>query len=617
MSKLTRRDFLRLSTVAAAGALAAACAKTEAPTATPEAKAAAPTATPKPAEPTATPEPAAKPWPRGDVPRNRIYVQMFQGGGGQYSDTGISGPWASGFCHQCGYASGLEGLAYFSAHGNKHYPWLAESHEYNDDATELTVYIRKGAEWSDGTPFTAHDVAFTVNTLIAKAPDLRDSSAVAKFVKEAVVVDDHTVKLTFNEPNWRFFFTYFTFRFDRGVYMVPKHIYETVEGDYREFMFQDFEKGWPVVTGPYQITRDETQHKYFDLRYEWWADKIGLMRMPRVERIIMLPFSEHTLAAELIINNELDQGPEFPPTTIRSIIESAPHCITHTGREKPYGYVDWWPLSLMFNTLEKPYDDARVRWAMALAIDQQQLVDIGQIGAGQVTSVPYPFYPPLMKYIEGAKDIIDQYNVLEVNLQKSADLMMEAGFTKDSAGFWVDAEGNRPDANIYAAETFFSDIAPLAAEQLRTAGFDATHVMPPDVWAAKDDGRARLHMWGHGGSIADPFYTLNMYHIDKVRPTGESCGDNRPRWGNQAFSDIVDEMNGTPMEDPKILDQFRAAIEIWLRELPEVPLIQYYHRIPYNTNYWTNWPTEENPYINGAQRHLTFPLLLWNLEPTQ
>ena len=39
-------------------------------------------------------------------------------------------------------------------------------------------------------------------------------------------------------------------------------------------MFQDFDKGWPVVTGPYQITRDETQHKYFDLRYEWWADNL-------------------------------------------------------------------------------------------------------------------------------------------------------------------------------------------------------------------------------------------------------------------------------------------------------------------------------------------------------
>ena len=73
----------------------------------------------------------------------------------------------------------------------------------------------------------------------------------------------------------------------------------------------------------------------------------------------------------------------------------------------------------------------------------------------------------------------------------------------------------------------------------------------------------------------------------------------------------------TPVDDPKMMELFRDAMVIWLRELPEVPLVQYFHRIGYNTTYWTNWPTEENPYINGAQRHLTFPILLWNIQPTQ
>jgi peptide/nickel transport system substrate-binding protein len=48
-----------------------------------------------------------------------------------------------------------------------------------------------------------------------------------------------------------------------------------------------------------------------------------------------------------------------------------------------------------------------------------------------------------------------------------------------------------------------------------------------------------------------------------------------------------------------------------------LPICQFFHRIPMNTTYWTNWPTEDNPYINGAPWHLTFPLLLWGLEPTQ
>ena len=46
---------------------------------------------------------------------------------------------------------------------------------------------------------------------------------------------------------------------------------------------------------------------------------------------------------------------------------------------------------------------------------------------------------------------------------------------------------------------------------------------------------------------------------------------------------IVDQMAATPMGDAKIFDQFRSAFEIWFRNLPEVPLVQWYHRILTNT----------------------------------
>jgi peptide/nickel transport system substrate-binding protein len=63
------------------------------------------------------------------------------------------------------------------------------------------------------------------------------------------------------------------------------------------------------------------------------------------------------------------------------------------------------------------------------------------------------------------------------------------------------------------------------------------------------------------------------------------------------------------------MDLYLKALEIFLDELPDAPVQQWLHRIPYNQTYWTNWPTVDNPYVNGAFWHLTFPLVLQNLKP--
>ena len=74
-----------------------------------------------------------------------------------------------------------------------------------------------------------------------------------------------------------------------------------------------------------------------------------------MERVINVGFTDDTKAAELMINNEIDHCLDLRPRTIETILIQAPHVITFSGRDKPYGYVDWWPISMYFNTLEEPY----------------------------------------------------------------------------------------------------------------------------------------------------------------------------------------------------------------------------------------------------------------------
>jgi peptide/nickel transport system substrate-binding protein len=117
--------------------------------------------------------------------------------------------------------------------------------------------------------------------------------------------------------------------------------------------------------------------------------------------------------------------------------------------------------------------------------------------------------------------------------------------------------------------------------------------------------------------VNDPYHTLRLYQSVSVAVPGAHLV-NFTKWKNEAYDRIVDEVFATDMQDTaRLMDLFRKAMAIWIPELPDIPLTHFYHRIPMNTTYWKNWPTAENPYVNGAFWHLTYAMVLWNLQPTQ
>ena len=88
------------------------------------------------------------------------------------------------------------------------------------------------------------------------------------------------------------------------------------------------------------------------------------------------------------------------------------------------------------------------------------------------------------------------------------------------------------------AVPLFGDIAPIVAEQLRQAGFFCQHKAPPDVWAAKVDGRASMFLFGHGGATIDPYDTFNALLPMNRRWAQQSWG-NITRWQNAEFKAIT------------------------------------------------------------------------------
>jgi len=223
--EISRRDFLRATAMAAAGLAAAACAKTptEAPaTATP--KPAAPTATTAPAKPTPTketkPTPTPQPKPEKEVPQlsaavkagtlppqaeripQDVWVVEPFGDIGTYGGTLHMGD----FQQNRHAINSMRVIGFFqsSQDGAVMYPDIVKGVEWADNATKLTIHLRRGYKWSDGTPFTVDDIMFWWNDILMNKDLYADPPSKWRPGGEPMTVtkiSDSQVEFKFAVPN--------------------------------------------------------------------------------------------------------------------------------------------------------------------------------------------------------------------------------------------------------------------------------------------------------------------------------------------------------------------------------------------------------------------------------
>jgi peptide/nickel transport system substrate-binding protein len=471
------------------------------------------------------------------------------------------------------------------------------------DFTSLQIKLNPEAKWSDGTPVTSKDVAYTFEGQM-KNDKLPYHASFDQFVDTVTAVDDLTVDVKFKIPAPRFKFEVLTEKFDTGIPIVPA-AWESAQTD-----FTSAAGGTEIPhSGPYDLVAWNANQKILNLREDWWAVKAGRIAMPDVKRIVMVNLGGQVgqnmdTVAQRLVNNEMDSALDMRSSVIGNILAQNPKITTHAGNESPFGYLDWWPNSLWANTQIAPYSDPKVRRAVSLLINRDQINEVLYEGAKIATIYPFPLYPGLQAFVDSpeVKALEEKYQPGKYDPEESAKLMTEAGFTKNGDGLW-EKDGATIDATIQGFEGIHSDIVPILVEMLRNGGFDASINFGTDAYQKMSDGVPGFYMFGHGASLKDPYAALELFHGRYSASIGTSAGNNRfSRYKNPEYDAILDQMAPLSSDDPKFHELAVKALEIYWREQIDIPIIQWLHRIAYNQTYWTNWPTKDNLAMgtNGA-----------------
>ena len=366
----------------------------------------------------------------------------------------------------------------------------------------------------------------------------------------------------------------------------------------------------------------------FDRRDSWWGEGVSDLgdyaKLPEVKRIIYIPGVPQEQRAQALINDQVDGAAMTTPSLIKETLDQNDFLITHSGRDEPYGYVDWWPVSIAFNTSGKfgPYDNPDVRWAVSFYLDREELRDLAYDGAAAFNPLTMPQYPPLQPYFDIATEVMDEIgrSTLDYDPDRGDELLEAAGFHKHD-GMWEDDGGNTINCEIVGFGAWV-DLGPAVAQQLKNHGINAKYGQPTDASSRMAEGNFECLMFGHGGSVRDPYFTMKLYQSSSVNiPGGHQV--NFYHWENEEWDELTDEVAKTsPENTAEMYDLWRRAATIWLTELPDVPILEFYHRIVMNTKRWDNWPqgdasvgaVDVTGYVNEAWWHLTWSLVIHKLE---
>ncbi|HEY1623612.1 MAG TPA: ABC transporter substrate-binding protein [Streptosporangiaceae bacterium] len=475
---------------------------------------------------------------------------------------------------QAAYGMGSDGLIYEPliqfdiAAPPTNYPWLATGYTWSNSGKTITFAIRQGVKWNNGTPLTAADVAFTFN-LLKKYPAINLDG----LTMTSVTTSGNNVTLTFPTAQ------YANLQNIAGTAIVPQAIWSTV-GNPATYTDPN-----PVGTGPYVLSTFTPQG--FTLKKNpsyWQASKV------EVPKVFFPVYTSNTGALSALFSGAIDWTGNFIPGLQKDFVNTDP--AHHHYWEAPGSS------NALFPNLNKwPTNQLPVRQAISAAINRTLIASEGEAGLESPVLTQSGLTLPTFNAWQSSS--ASTTNSATANATAAEQILQKAGYTKNSSGYFA-KNGQVVSLTIVdpAAYTDYAEDDSLVAQELKAAGIDATFDgIAVTAWnsdVADGDFQLTMH-WASGGLT--PF---NMYDnwLDSSLATGNNATGDYERLNSPAMdADLATLASAATTSDQASalvpLEQYVAS------NLPVIPTTTASDWFEYNSQHYTGWPTQSNPYDSG------------------
>ena len=416
-------------------------------------------------------------------------------------------------------------------------PELATEWSWNDDKTEVTFKLREGVQWHDGEDFTAEDVKCTWDRLegdVSREMRLRKNPRKSWYwnLKGVETNGDYEVTFKLGQPQPSFMALLAS-----GYSPVyPCHV------DAKTMRTN------PIGTGPFKfVEMKQNENVTFEKNENYWRE--GRPFLDGIEFTIVRSRSTRVLG---FIAGEFDMTfvGDVTPALMKDVNNEAPDAkcemvATNVSR------------NLIVNRDAPPFDDAKVRRAMAMAIDRGEFVEILTEGTGAVSGAMLP--PPDGVWGLPSDELkkVSGYGDVEANREEARKLMEEAGYGPD----------NRLNVTISTRNiAIYRDPAVILIDHLKEIYIDAElEVIETSNWhatVARKDYQVGMNLTGVG--VDDP--DVNFFE-------NYACGSQRNYTGycNEELQKLFEKQSG--MTDPEARKKLVWEIDAKLQEDVARPII--------------------------------------------